>query len=33
MNSWDWGFKQLRKTLKAAKKAAAYPLVEFVKKQ
>jgi len=31
--SWDWAFKQLRKTLKAVKGAATYQVVEFVKKQ
>jgi hypothetical protein len=31
--SWDWGFKQLKRVLKAAKGAATYQVVDFVKKQ
>ena len=31
--SWDWGFKQLKRVLKAVKGAATYQVVDFVKRQ
>jgi hypothetical protein len=31
--SWDWGFKQLKGALRAAKGAATFQVVDFIKKQ
>jgi hypothetical protein len=31
--SWDWGFNQLKRALRAAKGAATFQVVDFIKKQ